>query len=360
MVDRGFWARRKVFLTGHTGFKGGWLATWLLEMGAEVTGYSLPPPTEPSYFALCGLGERMRSITGDVRDARALDQALREAGPSVVMHLAAQPLVRRSYREPVETFSTNVMGTVHLLEAVRGSLTVQAVVIVTSDKCYEDRQWPWGYREVDRIGGGDPYSASKGCAELVANAYRHSFLERVARPVGIATVRAGNVIGGGDWAEDRLVPDAIRALHQGRPITVRNPGSTRPWQHVLDPLAGYLSVAERLCDSATQWSGPWNFGPSELHRARVADLADLIVRSWGRGEWREAPDPNGPAESHGLALDSSKARMLLGWLPRLSLEGAVDMTVSWYERALSVKEETVPFDLSREQIRAYEAKRECR
>jgi CDP-glucose 4,6-dehydratase len=356
MLDRGFWNKKKVFLTGHTGFKGGWLTTWLVEMGAQVAGYAQKPDTEPSFFALSGLGERMHSVMGDVREKEDVRRAMQAHQPEIVFHLAAQSLVRRSYREPVDTIATNVMGTVHVLEAMRWTPSVRAAVIVTSDKCYENRDQIQGYREDEPMGGRDPYSSSKGSAELVTAAYRRSFLENADRPVGVATVRAGNVIGGGDWAEDRLVPDAIRALQHGRPLVVRNPGAVRPWQHVLEPLSGYLMLAERLHHESGKWAGAWNFGPRDEDAVAVAALAERIVRLWGEGAWQAAPEQDAPHEASYLKLDCSKATQLLGWRPRLTLEEAVDMTVAWYRQALSSGLDRGMHKMTGEQIRSYEAR----
>ena len=351
MIQRAFWRGKKVFLTGHTGFKGGWLATWLLDMGCEVHGLALPPDTEPSFFALCGLGERMRSHFGDVRDSRVVAEALADSQAEIVIHLAAQPLVLRSYREPVETLATNVLGTAHVLEAVRRTPSVRVAVVVTSDKSYANQDWLWPYRESDPVGGDDPYSASKSCAELVTAAYRRSFLSE--RGVGVASVRAGNVIGGGDWGEDRIVPDAMRALHRGEPLLVRNPTYVRPWQHVLEPLCGYLMLAERLQLERERFEGGWNFGPSEEDQVTVGRLADLVVGSWGAGRWESPPRQGDPHEAQSLRLDCAKARALLGWRPRLRIQRAVEMTVEWYREALSGRADM--FERAREQIRTYEA-----
>ena len=356
MKDRRFWHEKLVFVTGHTGFKGGWLTAWLVEMGSQVVGYAQKPDTDPSFFGLCGLGERMYSVIGDVREKEDVRRAMQDHQPEIVFHLAAQSLVRRSYREPVDTIATNVMGTVHLLEAVRRTPSVRAAVIVTSDKCYENRDQIQGYREDEPMGGHDPYSSSKGCAELVTAAYRRSFLERADRPVGVATVRAGNVIGGGDWAEDRLVPDAIRALQHGKPLVIRNPGAVRPWQHVLEPLAGYLMLAERLYHESGKWAGAWNFGPPDEDAVPVAALAERIVRLWGEGAWQAAPEQDALHEAHDLKLDCSKARQLLGWRPRFTLDEAVGMTVAWYRQALSSGLDGGMHEMTGEQIRSYEAR----
>lgn len=333
-----FWDGRRVFLTGHTGFKGGWLSLWLQDMGAQIIGFSLEPPTDPSLFELAAVADGMESITGDIRDGARLMHAMRMAEPEVVFHLAAQPLVRYSYAEPVETYSTNVMGTVHLLEAVRVTPSVRVVVIVTSDKCYENREWVWGYRENEPMGGYDPYSNSKGCAELVVSAYRNSYfnLERYSEHgVALASARAGNVIGGGDWAEDRLVPDILRACVAGESVYIRNPHAIRPWQHVLEPLSGYLVLAERLWEQGAKFCGGWNFGPAERDARPVSWIVDNVMRRWGDGaSWRlEGGDR--PYEAHYLKLDCSKARSELGWQPRWSLDQALDSTIAWHKAYLA-------------------------
>jgi len=353
-MNPGFWRDRLVFVTGHTGFKGGWLVTWLLAMGARVTGYALAPDTEPSYFDLCRLGERMQSLTGDVRDQAQLRRAIAHARPEVVFHLAAQALVRRGYREPLNTFVTNVVGTANLLEALREIRCAGAVVVVTSDKCYENREREQGYREVDPLGGHDPYAASKACAELVAGAYRRSFFEGSGSPLALATVRAGNVIGGGDWAEDRLVPDAIRALRKSNSLIVRNPQAVRPWQHVLEPLCGYLMVAERLYLQGDKWGGAWNFGPSDAGTITVAELADKLIAHWGSGKWETAVSSDNLHEAQQLKLDCSKAARLLCWRPSLTVDQAVKMTVDWYREAL-LSAAPRPYELSRKQVAQYQA-----
>jgi CDP-glucose 4,6-dehydratase len=330
MVSRDFWSGRRVFLTGHTGFKGGWLALWLHELGAKVSAVALPPADDRYLFAAGHLDALMDSRFADVRSLEQLSQALEAAAPEVVFHLAAQPLVRRSYRTPVETFATNVMGTVNLLEAARNSPSVRSVVVVTSDKCYDNRDVARNYVEDDALGGSDPYSASKACAELVARAYAKSWMPGDGDGISMATVRAGNVIGGGDYAEDRIVPDAVAALRRGEVLRVRDPQAVRPWQHVLEPLCGYLMLAERLCSEGTRWTGAWNFGPRDADSVPVADLADLIVHAWGSGSWQAVPATDGLRESRRLTLDSGKARQRLGWRPKLSLPEAVSMTVRWY------------------------------
>lgn len=353
-LDRAFWRRKSVFLTGHTGFKGGWLTTWLLDMGARVYGYALSPDTDPSYFALCGLEEGMTSVIGDVRDAVALAETVRASKAEIVFHCAAQPLVRRSYDQPAETFATNALGTVNMLEAVRLSGSVKAVVVVTSDKCYENGNSPWGYREIDQLGGHDPYSASKACAEIICAAYRRSFFEGTNSSASLATVRAGNVIGGGDWSEDRIVPDAVKAFTRGTPLLVRNPTSVRPWQHVLEPLAGYLRLAQRLYCDGSSYAGAWNFGPNEENAIPVSTLASTMVRHWGgKAGWRPGESTRALHEANYLRLDCGKARSLLGWRSQMPFEDAIEMTVRWY-RAATAQTMGDMNALSREQIHAYE------
>jgi CDP-glucose 4,6-dehydratase len=324
-----FWTGKRVLLTGHTGFKGSWLALWLTELGAEVTGYALPPLAAPSLFEQARVDEQLRSVIADIRDADRLATVMTETQPDIVLHLAAQPLVRRSYEVPVETLSVNVLGTAHLLEAVRHAPSVRAVVVVTTDKCYENVETARGYREDDRLGGHDPYSASKACAELVTASYRSSFL--AARGTGVASARAGNVIGGGDWATDRIVPDLVRAALAGEPALLRNPGSTRPWQHVLDVLHGYLLLAERLWDARDRFSTAWNFGPSDQDVRTVADVADAIAATWGSGPGWTRDQREHPHEGRALTLDSTKARTKLAWAPRLDFAQAVQWSVDWYK-----------------------------
>ena len=354
MIRTAFWNKKKVLITGHTGFKGGWLSTWLLNMGAEVIGYALEPDSQPCFFTLCGLSQKLESVIDDVRNKERLQGIMDTHNPEIVFHLAAQPLVRYSYKEPVDTFATNVMGTVHLLEAVRQNPSVRVVIIVTSDKCYENKEWIWGYREEEQIGGRDPYSASKACAELVTASYRRSLFENSELNVGIATVRAGNVIGGGDWGRDRLVPDAVRAFQSGQPLIVRNPFSVRPWQHVLEPLAGYLLLAEELYDEEEKWAGAWNFGPGDESVVTVSSLCDMIINHWHLGKWQVSPPQEDFHEAHFLKLDSSKSRQMLGWHPCLTLEEAVKMTVEWYHKALSNGEGGQMYAVTCGQIRSYE------
>ena len=328
-----FWRSRKVFVTGHTGFKAGWLSLWLQDVGAEVTGYSLEPPTQPNLFELARISEGMKSISGDVRDLESLRRLLRGSQPEVVFHLAAQPVLRLSYAEPVRTFSTNVLGTVHLLDAVRDVSSVRAVVIITSDKCYENLEDQRAYAETDRLGGADPYSASKAAAELVVATYRRSFFDagKSAGSTGIASVRAGNVIGGGDWAADRLVPDVMRAALEGRPLFIRNPNATRPWQHVLNPLSGYLTLAERLYEAPSKFSESWNFGPHGSDCVPVLAVLQRLRELWGPGlSWQLDAGPH-PHEDNYLKLDCSKAKALLGWEPMWDLDRGLKATAEWYK-----------------------------
>ena len=317
-------------MTGHTGFKGAWLSLWLRQLGADVWGYSLPPDTVPCLFTLLGLDDSITSTYGDLRDAASVRAAMEKAQPDIVFHLAAQALVRRGYAEPVDTYSTNVMGTVHVLDAVRNMPSVKAVVIVTTDKCYENREWAWPYRENDRLGGRDPYSSSKACAEIITAAYRESFL--AGRNVAVATARAGNVIGGGDWAEDRLIPDCVRAFKQGATVVIRNPAAVRPWQHVLEPLAGYLLLAERLCGKDERFASAFNFGPAEEDVRPVSWLVAESARLWGPGAAWEVDGKDQPHEAQLLALEAVKAKRALDWRPRLNLPQALAWTIGWYRR----------------------------
>ena len=332
-----FWIGKRVFLTGHTGFKGSWLSLWLQSMGAHVTGFALAPPTTPSLFEVASVADGMQSIIGDVRDLAALQKAMSDAKPDIVIHMAAQALVRYSYLAPVETYSTNVMGSVHLLEAVRGTPSVKAVVNVTSDKCYENREWVWGYREEEPMGGFDPYSNSKGCAELISAAYRNSYFPATSytkHGVALATSRAGNVIGGGDWAEDRLIPDVMRAIAQGQPVKIRNPHSIRPWQHVLEPLSGYLLLAQGLYEQGPAFAEGWNFGPSDDDAKPVSWILEQLIESWGDGASWSLDGGEHPHEAHYLKLDCSKAKSRLGWQPRWHLNDALDKIVDWQKHYL--------------------------
>jgi CDP-glucose 4,6-dehydratase len=348
-----FWKDRRVLLTGHTGFKGSWLSLWLTELGARVTGYSLAPPTSPSLFELARVSERMESLTGDVRDLEHLSKTIERVRPEIVIHMAAQSLVRRSYLEPVETYETNVMGTVNVLEAVRrfGSDAPRAVLVVTSDKCYENREQLEGYKETDAMGGHDPYSSSKGCAELVTAAYERSFFHAANKDARtrIASARAGNVIGGGDWAEDRLIPDIVKSWINGEPVLIRRPHSVRPWQHVLEPLSGYLLLIERMCEEGV--SGGWNFGPCDEDARPVGWIVERMAQLWGEGARMEIDEREHPHEANYLKLDCSKAREHLGWRPRWQIERALAETVRWYRGHAEGVDVT---ELSLRQIRAFQ------
>jgi len=326
-----FWYNKKVLVTGHTGFKGSWLSLWLQSQGANVTGLSLEPPTEPSLFTIAKVAEGMISHIGDIRDLDVVKQVFNETKPEIVIHMAAQALVLYSYQNPVETFASNVMGTVHVLEACRQTASVRSAVMVTSDKCYENKEWFWGYRENEAMGGYDPYSSSKGCSELVANAYRQSFFHENGAKIGLATVRAGNVIGGGDWAADRLIPDFMKSIMAGEAVVIRSPRSIRPWQHVLEPIVGYLELAQRLWEKPDEFEGGWNFGPYESDAKEVQWIVERISKIWGKGaEWR-LDDKLHPHEANYLKLDCTKARTLLDWQPRLDLSTTLEWIVSWYQ-----------------------------
>lgn len=353
VMEASFWRDRRVFLTGHTGFKGGWLSLWLESQGAKVTGYSLTPPTTPNLFSVVRVAAGINSFTADVRDLDRLREVTAQADPEVVFHLAAQSLVRPSYATPVETFATNVIGTAHVLEAARSCGSLKSVVVVTSDKCYENREWVWPYREDEAMGGHDPYSASKGCTELVTAAFRRSYFSDASGSAraAVGSARAGNVIGGGDWAVDRLVPDIIRAASSGQPVRIRSPRAVRPWQHVLEPLSGYIALAEKLALEGQTFAAGWNFGPWENDTRPVEWITRKIVEQWGDGaSWilDAAPQVH---EAHLLKLDSARARTLLGWRPRLDLETALAWTVSWY-KAHEKGEDMRRFTL--DQIRQYE------
>lgn len=338
VVSPTFWYGRKVFITGHTGFKGGWLCLWLQSLGAELTGFSLEPPTNPSLFEVARVGQGMNSIIGDIRNSEALFLAMKEARPEIVIHMAAQPLVRYSYDHPVETYSTNVMGTVHLLEAVRVVGTVRSVVVVTSDKCYENKEWVWGYRENEPMGGYDPYSNSKGCSELVVSSYRSSYFNPATyakHGVALATGRAGNVIGGGDWAADRLIPDMLKAVEAGRPVVIRNPHAIRPWQHVLEPLHGYLLLAEKLYEKGTDLAEGWNFGPNDEDAKPVDWIAGEMTSQWGDGASWVLDGQEHPHEAHFLKLDCSKAKSRLGWCPRWNIGQAIENIIDWHREYLN-------------------------
>jgi CDP-glucose 4,6-dehydratase len=345
-----FYRAKRILVTGLTGFKGIWLGMWLLHLGADVMGLALPPE-EDALGRWPLLDRHLRWVCGDIGDYSIVARAVAQYQPEMIFHLAAQPLVRRSYREPIATFATNVMGTVHVLEAARQTPTVQAVLVVTSDKCYENREWAWGYRECDAFGGHDPYSASKGCAEIVTAAYQRSFCAD-SGALQIASARAGNVIGGGDWAADRLVPDLVRGILAGRPIVLRCPQSTRPWQHVLEPLSGYLLLGERLVVEGSRFASGWNFGPVDTDSLTVQELARQVVKLWGRGEIIVDAESTGPHEARYLRLDSSKAVTELGWRPLLSPTERVGRTLEWY-MAWQQDPESV-WERTRRQIELYE------
>jgi CDP-glucose 4,6-dehydratase len=347
---------KTAFITGHTGFKGGWLAAWLESLGANVVGYSLDPPTNPSFFGAVGLGDRITHVKGDIRDLDHLTSVIVQHDPEYVFHLAAQPLVRRSYQIPIETFEVNVIGSLKVLEAVRCSPGVKSCVCITSDKCYENQEWVYAYRENDSMGGHDPYSASKGAAEIAISSYRRSFLNsKSGRDISISSVRAGNVIGGGDWAEDRIIPDCIRALTFKKPLIVRNPHAIRPWQHVLDPLSGYLMLAARMVQKPEHFAGAWNFGPLSTNNVPVRSLVEAFIKEWGSGSWQDASD-NGNAEPHEanlLRLDCTKANNILGWMPIYSIPEGIKMTADWY-RAYYNEENMYDFTIS--QVRSFNAR----
>ncbi len=353
-VNAQFWRGRRVFLTGHTGFKGAWLSLWLQQLNAEITGYALQPPTDPNLFEVASVAQGMKSVIGDIRDSATLAHAIRQAEPSVVIHMAAQPLVRRSYLDPVETYSTNIMGTVHLLEAVRQTPSVRAMVNVTTDKCYENKEWGWGYRENEPMGGFDPYSSSKGCAELVTAAYRNSFFNPTKyseHQVALASARAGNVIGGGDWAQDRLIPDILAAFEKSEPAIIRNPHATRPWQHVLEPLRGYLTLAEKLCSEGVAFAEGWNFGPNSDDVRPVEWIVGQLAQKWSHGASWQIDAGDHPHEASYLKLDISKASQRLNWQPIMRLDQALGMIVDWV-RAKQAGADLRAFTLA--QIQAYQ------
>jgi CDP-glucose 4,6-dehydratase len=355
-ISEDFWHGKKVFLTGHTGFKGSWLSLWLARLGAKVTGFARQPDTNPNLFDLARVGSLIgQSIVGDIRDRERLLQAVHDASPDMVIHMAAQPLVRYSYLHPVETYETNVMGTVNLLEAVRAVASVKACVVITTDKCYENQEREAGYSEGDPMGGYDPYSSSKGCAELIVSAYQRSYFptdKYAQHGLAIATARAGNVIGGGDWSLDRLVPDAMRAFEQGIPLIIRNPGSTRPWQHVLEPLSGYLILAQSLYEHGCSYSGPWNFGPPDVDAISVAEIVSLLAKRWPRASILQSTESVQLHEANFLKLVSLKARDKLSWRPKWRIASALDHVSSWH-RAHNEGKDMQAFTL--EQIQNYAA-----
>ncbi len=324
-----FWRGRKVLMTGHTGFKGSWLSLWLQSMGAELCGMALAPPTDPALFRVAKVAEGMNSQIADIRDYESTARLVKAFQPEVIFHMAAQPLVRLSYQQPMDTYATNVMGTVHVLEAARHAGSVRAIVNITTDKCYDNREWAWGYREDEAMGGHDPYSSSKGCAELVSSAYRKSFLKDAG--IGMATARAGNVIGGGDWAQDRLVPDTLLALEKGQPVQVRNPHAIRPWQHVLEPLSGYLLLAEQLHEQGQAHAEGWNFGPRDEDARPVQWIVEQLCSAWGQGASWVLQAGEHPHEASYLKLDISKAKQRMNWAPRWSLNTALTHITDWHQ-----------------------------
>ena len=335
-VNPAFWKGKKVFITGHTGFKGSWLSLWLQEMGAYVKGYALEPNTFPNLFTQANVAHNMHSEIGDITDLNHIAESMKAFNPEVLIHMAAQPLVRLSYQEPVLTYATNVMGTVNVLEAARKCSNLKAIVSVTTDKCYENKEWAWGYRENEAMGGHDPYSSSKGCAELVTAAYRKSFFND-ENSAFLASARAGNVIGGGDWSADRLIPDILRAFEKKEPVIVRNPLSTRPWQHVLEPISGYLVLAQHLFEEGSNIAEGWNFGPKEEDCKSVSWILDKMVTNWGKGVSWELDKNNNPHEAGYLKLDCSKAAMRLNWLPKWNLEYTLGSIINWHQHYIAQK-----------------------
>lgn len=328
-MNPNFWRGKRVFITGHTGFKGGWLSLWMQSLGAELKGFALDPPLTPNLFTEAKISQCMESEIGDIRSYEAIQNSICSFNPEIIFHMSAQPLVRYSYKNPIETYATNVMGSVHLLESIRHIDSVRVVVNVTTDKCYENKEWIWGYRENEAMGGYDPYSSSKACSELISSAYCRSYFSDIG--IGLATARAGNVIGGGDWAEDRLIPDILRSISRGLPAVIRNPNSIRPWQHVLEPLSGYMMLAEALWSNPTLYSGGWNFGPNDSDSKPVAWIAEELCRAWGNQASWHVDTGSHPHEATYLKLDISKAQKLLGWKPAWSLSQALDSITEWHK-----------------------------
>ncbi len=352
-MNTSFWKGKKVLITGHTGFKGSWLSIWLQELGAKVIGVALDPPTNPSLYEQAQVAKGMISLRGNIRDIARMKSIFMEYKPEIVFHLAAQPLVRYSYREPVETYETNVMGTLHILEAIRACGSVRSALMITTDKCYENKEWVWGYRENEPMGGFDPYSSSKGCAELLISSYRNSYFPKTGadfNQTAIASARAGNVIGGGDWAEDRLIPDVIRAFESDEVVVIRNPNSIRPWQHVLEPLSGYLLLAEKLYEEGMEWAEGWNFGPADEDAMPVEWIVNNLKEQWGKGASWKIDEDEHPHEANYLKLDCSKARGRLRWKPVWSLTEALNRIVDWHK---GVKGTDTPLVLCRKQISEY-------
>lgn len=347
---------RIVLVTGHTGFKGSWLSIWLRELGARVVGFSLEPPSDPSNFEATGLKEKVSHVHGDIREIGPLSAAFREYRPEFVFHLAAQPILRLSYEEPKLTFDTNLGGTINVLEAVRSSPSVKVLINITSDKCYENKEWTWGYRENDAMGGHDPYSASKGCAELAFSAYLRSFFSQTAssgKSIGAASVRAGNVFGGGDWAKDRLLPDCIRALSARQTVGIRSPNAVRPWQHVLEPLSGYLWLAALLNKDAARYSGGWNLGPEDDSHLTTVKLVERLIHYWGEGSWRDLSVEDPPHEARLLKLNCDKAHAELKWRAVLSVDEGLEMTADWYKKFYNRGHQESMYSVCVDQIREY-------
>jgi len=332
-VDVKFWNGKNVFLTGHTGFKGSWLSLWLASMGANVTGFALAPNSTPNLYSVLEIDSLIgKSYISDIREISALKKAMSDSRPDIVIHMAAQPLVRYSYANPVETYATNVMGTVHVLECMRSIDSVRASVVVTTDKCYENKEWLWGYRENDPMGGYDPYSNSKGCAELVTSAYRQSYFSSLNSINSIASARSGNVVGGGDWSKDRLIPDAIKAFELGEPLMIRNPSAIRPWQHVLEPLSGYLILAQALYDKGSTFASGWNFGPLDEDIYTAQEVIEILISNWGStAYWKKGGAEQQLHETQILKLDCSKSRVQLGWVPKWNLETAIQKIIQWHK-----------------------------
>ena len=349
----GVFKNKIVLITGHTGFKGSWLSIWLRELGAIVIGYALEPYTKKDNFVLCGLKDKITNIIGDVRDYEKLKKVFTKYQPEFVFHLAAQPIVRESYLNPKDTLDINIGGTVNIFECCRLSNSVKVIINVTSDKCYENKEWIWGYRENDPMGGHDPYSASKGCSELITAAYRNSFFDPQKfneHGKSLSSVRAGNVIGGGDWQKDRLIPDCIRALESNKPIKIRNPYATRPWQHVLEPLSGYLLLASKMYQEPISFSGAWNFGPNYESVISVGEVVSMIVEKWGNGNWLDTSDKNEPHEAKLLSLDTSKVKNILDWQPKWDIQKCIEKTVDWYKKYFT---EDI-YQLCKKQIESYQ------
>ena len=333
MIDKRFWKGRRVFVTGHTGFKGSWLCLWLHELGAQVKGFALEPPTTPSLFNEARVAELVESEVGDIRDLERVTQSIHDFQPDILIHMAAQPLVRYSYDAPIETYAVNVLGTAHVLEAAKSCGSIKSVVSVTTDKCYENKEWVWAYRENEPMGGHDPYSSSKGCAELVTASYRRSYYEE--KGIGLASARAGNVVGGGDWALDRLIPDILRAFERGQPVVIRSPNAIRPWQHVLEPLSGYLALAQCLYEKPGDFAEGWNFGPNEEDAKPVSWILDRMVDAWPGSSWQLDQATNNPHEANYLKLDISKAKTKLDWQPTWDLKHTLENIVKWHRAWLS-------------------------